>query len=173
MEIVFTVTYLLISFITLLSLFLKRKYKLAGIGIFALLSVFVYMLIKAAFKFDFSFEYISSAGERFFILPFVKPIKDVLRGTDTAQSLIVHYVKYLSLSAAISVAVNFLDKEKAVRNLVVFESIICLLNIADSFFTPAVFDTGIYIMLFAGIVLGRAVTKNINLKLKFTEEDYE
>ena len=173
MKIVFIIGYLLISFIVLLSLFLKHKYKISGMGVVLLLLIFVFIFIETTFNFDFSLARVSAASERLFLLPFVKPVQAVLHGNDTAMSLILHYFKYLSLGAAMAVAVNFLKKEKALRNLIIFECIMCALNLLDSLFSYAFFDTGIYIMLFAGIISGCAVTKNISINLAFSEEDYE
>lgn len=169
----FILAYSVISFIVLLSLFLKHKYKISGMGVVLLLLIFVFIFIETTFDFDFSLARISSASERLFLLPFVKPVQAVLRGNDTAMSLVLHYFKYLSLGAAMAVAVNFLKKENALRNLIIFEGIMCALNLFDSLFTYACFDSGLYIVLFAGIVSGCAVTKNINLNLAFSEEDYE
>ena len=71
------------------------------------------------------------------------------------------------------VALNFLKKENALRNLIIFSGAMCALNLFDSLFTYACFDRGLYIVLFAGIVSGCAVMKNINFNLAFSEEDYE
>lgn len=93
----FILAYSVISFIVLLSLFLKRKYKISGMGVVLLLLIFVFIFIETTFDFDFSLARISSASERLFLLPFVKPVQAVLRGNDTAMSLVLHYFKYLSL----------------------------------------------------------------------------
>ena len=172
-KMMFILAYSVISFIILISLFLKHKYKISGMGVVLLLLIFVFIFIETTFDFDFSLARVSAASERLFLLPFVKPVQAVLQGNDTSMSLILHYFKYLSLGAAMAVAVNFLKKENALRNLIVFSGVMCALNLLDSLFTYACFDSGLYIVLFAGIILGCAVTKNINLKLAFSEEDYE
>ncbi len=110
-KMMFILAYSVISFIVLLSLFLKHKYQISGMGVVLLLLIFVFIFIETTFDFDFYLTRVSFASERLFLLPFVKPVQAVLQGNDTAVSLILHYFKYLSLGAAMAVAVNFLKKK--------------------------------------------------------------
>ena len=50
-KMMFILAYSVISFIVLLSLFLKRKYKISGMGVVLLLLIFVFIFIETTFDF--------------------------------------------------------------------------------------------------------------------------
>lgn len=176
------IVYIVVSFVILLTLLLKRKYKLLGMAIYFLFLCSIYILCNTLFHFNhlsFSMNRLSSVRERLYIVPFVKPLQETIHMNGSVAALVFSYCKYLSIGAALTIAITFLKphSKNILKKILFAWAILLLVTLTVSCFSLVIFDSGVFVSLLAGIFIGYILTKDIKNKIEkriiYTEEDYE
>lgn len=176
------IVYIVVSFILLLTLLLKRKYKILGIGIYLLFLCSIYILCNTLFHFNhlsFSINRLSSVRERLYIVPFVKPLQEAVRMNGSVAALVFSYCKYVSIGAALTVAITFLKphSKNILKKILLAWAILLFVTLTACCFSFVIFDSGAFVSLLGGIFIGYILTKDIKKRIEkiiiYTEEDYE
>ncbi len=176
------IVYIVFCLIVLLTLLLKRKYKIGGIGIYFLFFCLLYILCNALFRLehlDFSINRLSSVRERLYMIPFITPIREAIRLNGSIAPLLFSYCKYISIGAALTIAVTFLTPrdKNILKKILLAWAILFLVTLTACCFSLVIFDSGAFVSLLGGIFIGYILTKDIKKRIEkiiiYTEEDYE
>lgn len=97
----------------------------------------------------------------------------------SVAALVFSYCKYLSIGAALTIAITFLKphSKNILKKILLAWAILLLVTLTVSCFSLVIFDSGVFVSLLAGIFIGYMLTKDIKNKIEkriiYTEEDYE
>ena len=176
------IVYIVICFTILLTLLLKRKYKILGLGIYLLFLCSIYILCNTLFHFNhlsFSINRLSSVRERLYIVPFAGAAQEAIRLNGSVAALLFSYCKYLSIGAALTVAITLLKpySKNILKKIFLAWVILSLVTLTICCFSFVIFDSGVFVSLLGGVLIGYILTKDIKKKIEkviiYTEDDYE
>ena len=170
MNLIFFAAYIAACSIFLAFLFFKHKYRFLGLVIYFFALCTIYILLQTVFNgFDiyFSVKYFDYAKERMWLVPFVSHIMHAIRFNIPAIAVIIYYLEYLFLGATLSIAFSLLypQSTKVIKILIILNAILLVVVFFVSCFSLLLYDAGIFVVLFIGLISGHLITKNIKKKL--------
>ena len=97
----------------------------------------------------------------------------------SVATLVFSYCKYVSIGAALTVAITFLKphSKNILKKILLAWAILLFVTLTACCFSFVIFDSGAFVSLLGGIFIGYILTKDIKKRIEkiiiYTEEDYE